>query len=255
MSGLIVTGGGAGIGRAVVEEAGRRGMRVAALDLLAGPACAAAAAALSAGAPDAVGLACDVRDAEDVERAFAQAVARLGALDALVCSAGIDRGGLVHELPEELWSDVIETNLGGTFRACKQALQLFLAGSTGGSIVCIGSPAGVTAFPAAAAYSASKGGVAALVRALAIDYAALGVRVNAVLPGPTDTALMWANVADADRERMQRLIEREIPVKRLATAHEVALAALWLCSPEAVYITGSMLACDGGVLAKSSVSF
>ena len=254
MTALYVTGGGAGIGRAVVELAGRRGYSVAALDLSEERAGEAAARARDAGAPASIGVACDVRDGLSVEAAFARSAAAVGEPGALVCSAGIDRGGQVHEIGEAHWHDVIETNLGGVYRACRHALVAMLAAG-GGSIVCVGSPAGEVAFPGAGAYSASKAGVAALVRAMAIDYVAAGIRVNGVLPGPTNTDLMWANVKDDERAEMLELITGEVPIGRLAEPSEIARMVLWLLSDEASYTTGSMLGCDGGVLARASVSF
>ena len=113
----------------------------------------------------------------------------------------------------------------------------------------------VHAFPGAGAYSASKAGVAALVRAMAVDYVAAGIRVNGVLPGPTNTDLMWANVKDDERAEMLELITGEVPIGRLAEPSEIARMILWLLSDEASYTTGSMLGCDGGVLARASVSF
>ena len=254
MTTLYVTGGGSGIGRAVIEAAGALGFAVAALDLSEARAVEAAEAARAAGAPRAVGLACDVRDGAAVEAAFAAATAAVGVPEALVCSAGIDRGGRIHEIDETQWRDVIETNLGGMYRACKQALPRMLAAGQG-SIVCVGSPAGEVAFPGAGAYSASKAGVAALVRAMAVDYIAHGIRVNGVLPGPTNTDLMWANVKDDEREKMLALIMGEVPIGRLAEPIEIARIVLWLLSDDASYTTGSMLGCDGGVLARASVSF
>ena len=97
--------------------------------------------------------------------------------------------------------------------------------------------------------------MAALVRAMAIDYVAAGIRVNGVLPGPTNTDLMWANVKDDERAEMLELITGEVPIGRLAEPSEIARMVLWLLSDEASYTTGSMLGCDGGVLARASVSF
>ena len=120
--------------------------------------------------------------------------------------------------------------------------------------MCMSSPFALVAAKGTAAYSASKGGVSALVRALAVDYASHGVRVNAVLPGPTETDLMWASVPDDEVPEVREAVKREVPLARLADPEEPARAALWLLSDAASYVTGSQLACDGGVLAKASIS-
>jgi NAD(P)-dependent dehydrogenase (short-subunit alcohol dehydrogenase family) len=124
----------------------------------------------------------------------------------------------------------------------------------GGSIVCLSSPFAHVAAPATGAYASSKGGISALVRALAVDYGRQGIRVNAVLPGPTETSLMWANVPADEVEATRRTIEHDVPVARLADPSEPARAALWLLSDQASYVTGAQLACDGGVSAKASIS-
>jgi NAD(P)-dependent dehydrogenase (short-subunit alcohol dehydrogenase family) len=131
-----------------------------------------------------------------------------------------------------------------------------LAAGRGGSIVLCSSPAAFAGFAAGgvSAYAASKGGLSALTRTLAVDYARYGVRVNAIVPGPTETPLMWAAVADTDRAAIRTQVASEVPLGRLADPSEPARAALWLLSDEASYVTGSHLICDGGVLAKASIS-
>ena len=127
---------------------------------------------------------------------------------------------------------------------------------TRGSIVCTSSPAAFVSMAAGEvpAYSATKGGVSALVRTLAIDYASYGVRVNAVVPGATETPLMWDDVPLSDRERLRAQVAQEIPLGRLAEPIEPARAVVWLLSDASTYVTGSHLVCDGGILAKGSIS-
>jgi NAD(P)-dependent dehydrogenase (short-subunit alcohol dehydrogenase family) len=107
---------------------------------------------------------------------------------------------------------------------------------------------------AAGAYSASKGGISALVRCMAVDYAKYGIRVNAVVPGATETRLMWANVEPSAMPEMRRRICEEVPLGRLASPEEPARAVVWLLSDESSYVTGSHLVCDGGILAKACIS-
>jgi NAD(P)-dependent dehydrogenase (short-subunit alcohol dehydrogenase family) len=251
----VVTGGGAGIGRAVVMQCAARGDRVAVLDIDGPAAREAAAAARAAGAEAALGLECDVSREEHVARAF-QEIAGMGPIYGAFANAGLDTGGFLHELPFETWKRVLDTNLTGIYLTCKYALQQILKAGTPGSIVCTSSPAATVGFAAGAAgaYSASKGGISALVRSMAVDYARHGIRVNAVVPGATETRLMWANVAPADMPEMRRRVCEEVPLGRLASPDEPARAVVWLLSDESSYVTGSHLVCDGGILAKACIS-
>jgi len=253
---IVVTGGGAGIGRAVAMQCAARGDRVAVLDIDGGSARQAAAVALAAGADATLGLECDVSREESVARAFEESAARLGPLSGAFANAGMDAGGFVHELPLETWRRVLDTNLTGVYLTCKYAVRQLLQAGTPGSIVCTSSPAATVAFAAGAAgaYSASKGGISALVRCMAVDYAKYGIRVNAVVPGATETRLMWANVDPPARPGMRRRICEEVPLGRLASPDEPARAVVWLLSDESSYVTGSHLVCDGGILAKASLS-
>ena len=255
---MVVTGGGSGIGRAVARLCAARGDSVAVLDIDGPSAREAAAEALAAGAAGAIGIACDVSQEDNVASAFAQTLKSLGAgsLYGVFANAGMDTGGFVHELPFETWKRVLDTNLNGVYLTCKYALQHLIQGGTGGSIVCTSSPAATVAFAAGAAgaYSASKGGISALVRCMAVDYARHGIRVNAVVPGATETRLMWANVDPAAMPEMRQRICAEVPLGRLASPDEPARAVVWLMSDDASYVTGSHLVCDGGILAKASIS-
>lgn len=253
---LVVTGGGSGIGRAVVEAAAVRGMTVAVLDAARDAAAEVAAGALQTGRGSVVGIECDVREEEQVAAAFARVVKDLGPPAGLFAAAGIDIGGRVHEMDYAQWRRVQSTNVDGTFLSCKYALRVMLGTGERGAIVCCSSPSSFVAFAAggASAYSASKGAVSALVRCLAIDYAPYGIRVNAVVPGATETPLMWANVPTSEQPAMRAQLATEIPLRRMASPAEPAQAVLWLLSEDAAYVTGSHLVCDGGILAKGSIS-
>jgi NAD(P)-dependent dehydrogenase (short-subunit alcohol dehydrogenase family) len=253
---IIITGGGAGIGRAVAYLCAQRGDSIAVLDRDGAAAERTAAEARERGALSAIGIPCDVTVEHEVETAMKVSLAKLGTPWGVFANAGMDLGGFVHELPFEHWQKVIATNLNGVYLTCKHALREMLAGGRGGSIVCTSSPAAFVAFAAGAAgaYSASKGAVSALVRTLAIDYAKHSIRVNAVVPGPTETRLMWANVPEAEISKVRQTICSEVPLGRLADPEEPARAVVWLLSEESSYVTGSHLVCDGGVLAKASIS-
>jgi NAD(P)-dependent dehydrogenase (short-subunit alcohol dehydrogenase family) len=253
---VVVTGGGSGIGRAAALLCAEQHARVAVLDMDGDAASEVAELAKSRGAVAAISIGCDVRSEAEVERACILAKDKFGSLYGLVASAGIDIGGFVHEMPSEAWQRVLATNLTGVYLACKYLIRDMIAAGAGGSIVLVSSPAASVSFAAggAGAYSASKGGVSALVRCLAVDYAAHRIRVNAVVPGPTETALMWANVSDKEKPTMREKICAEVPIGRLADPNEIARPIAWLLSDEASYVTGSHLVCDGGVLAKGCIS-
>jgi NAD(P)-dependent dehydrogenase (short-subunit alcohol dehydrogenase family) len=250
---IIVTGGACGIGFAAARLACVAGADVALVDRDT-DALERAAEALRDNRGRVMRLACDVSDEEQVRQAFARSATGLGAAAGLIASAGIDEGSELHELDSQTWDRVLAVNLRGIFLACREALRQML-GVGRGAIVCLSSPFAVAAAPGGTgAYSASKGGISALVRSLAVDYAARGIRVNAVLPGPTETDLMWANVSAEDVPGVRDTISTEVPLGRMADPTEPARAALWLLSDEASFVTGAGVACDGGVLAKSSVS-
>jgi NAD(P)-dependent dehydrogenase (short-subunit alcohol dehydrogenase family) len=252
--GVVVTGGASGIGRATVLACAERGARVAVLDLDEAGARAAADEATGRGAPSTVGIRCDVRDEVSVAEGIDAAHSGVGPLRMLVASAGIDRGGLVHELELGRWNDVIGTNLTGTFLVCKHVLARMVEHGQGGSIVCLSSPwAEVTAPGGASAYCASKGGISAFVRSIALDYAPFAIRANAVVPGATETPLMWVSVAPEDVPEVRRKTEAQLALGRLADPDDIAAGIAWLLSDQASYVTGSHLVIDGGLMARAGI--
>jgi NAD(P)-dependent dehydrogenase (short-subunit alcohol dehydrogenase family) len=247
---LIVSGAASGIGRSICVLGAARGLRVGLLDAD-GEGAEAVARSLRDQGASAIARQVDVTDWGLLELAFGDLGRQLGTPTKVASCAGIDLGGLLPELGEASLRRVLEVNLVASLHLAALGIA---AMERGGSVVLVSSPAAFAAFPASAAYTASKGGVSAAVRALAVDHAAAGIRVNGLVPGSTNTPLMWANVADDERDATLRLVESEIPLGRLADPDEPARAALWLLSDEASYVTGSHLVCDGGILAKSSVS-
>ena len=253
---IVITGGASGIGNATALLCAARGDNIAVLDTNAEAAKMAAEEALRNGAHDALGLACDVTVEEQIEESFASISARLGPPYGLFANAGIALRGLIHELPAVTWRQIVETNLTGVFLACKHGLRHMMAAKIPGSIVCTSSPTGFVALGAGAvgAYSATKGGISALVHCMAVDYAAYGIRVNAIVPGSTETPLMWRDASPDEVIRLREQLCREIPLGRLAQPEDPARAVAWLLSEESSYVTGSHLVCDGGIMAKGSVS-
>lgn len=231
-----VTGGGSGIGAAVVAALTARGARVAVLDL-------------DPGAAPEGGLAvrCDVGDDGSVRGAVDRVVSELGGLDVLINCAGIAAQGAVEDNDDAEWLRVLDVNVVGIVRTSRAALPA-LRRSQVAAIVNIGSIAATAGLPQRALYSASKGAVAALTRAMAADHLAEGVRVNCVHPGTADTpwvGRLLARAADPAAERAA--LEARQPHGRLVTADEVAGAVAYLVSPAAGSTTGTSIAVDGGM--------
>lgn len=247
----LITGSGSGIGAASAELLAGRGERLVLADLHADTLEAVADRCREAGSPGVQVEVVDVTDASRVEAAVAAGVEAFGAVDRLVTSAGIDRGAPAHEMTEENWDQVVDINLKGTFLAIRAVLARLIEEEKPGSIVCVSSIAAQVGLDEAAAYCASKGGVSAMVRALAIEYAAHGVRINAIAPGATETPLMWANVGDDELQEVRGVVDDVVPMGRLAKPVEQAQVVAWLLSDEASYVTGSVLVSDGGVVSAS----
>ncbi len=254
----LVTGAASGIGAAVVLAAARRGMRVAALDVAAEPVARLAEQVARETRAEVRAIACDVRSEGEVERALAACRDQLGLPVAVLANAGVELDRPAHEQPLEEWSRTLDVNLTGAFLVARHAIRALREAGASGSVVCISSPAAFVGFAGGgnAAYAASKGGVSAMVRSLAIDYAADGIRVNGVVPGATDTPLVTLAVRLDERAVMHRRVveqaREQIPLGRMAEPAEIAEAVTWLWSDAASYVTGSHLVVDGGLMAKSA---
>jgi NAD(P)-dependent dehydrogenase (short-subunit alcohol dehydrogenase family) len=243
----LVTGAGSGIGRESALLFAAEGARLVAVDADLGRAEATARVIEGAGS-EAIAVGADVSRARDVESAVEAARRRFGALHVLFNNAGIfpDGDGVPEETDEEVFDRVIAVNLKGVFLGCKYGIPALRA-SGGGSIVNTASfVALMGAATAQIAYTASKGGVLALTREVAVAHARQGIRANALCPGPVDTPLLAQLLAEP-AARARRLVH--VPMGRLAEAGEVARAALFLASEESSYVNGSTFVVDGGITA------
>jgi NAD(P)-dependent dehydrogenase (short-subunit alcohol dehydrogenase family) len=242
----LVTGGAGGIGRATCQAFFDQGYRVSLTDIDEEGA-AAAAATIDPSGEIVAGLKGDVASTDSVDAMVAATLERFGRLDALVNVAGVVGPGPSEELPDEEWDRLIGIHLSGAFR-CSRAAFPALSKSGAGSIVSISSIAGRTGFSYRVSYCAAKAGIEGLTRALAVEWAKKGVRVNAVAPGHVRTPMLDHSlmIGSVTEEIVQARTDR-IPLGRYAQPEEIAAAVLFLSSPAASYITGEVLCVDGAI--------
>jgi len=239
----LVTGGGRGIGRAIATELARGGASVAITYRGSQAAAEALAVELNRTFDVAVRpVLCDVREASEIDRAFAEVKDTMGAVSVLVNNAGMTADNLVMRMSEEAWDDVLATNLRGTFLASKAALRDMIR-ARGGRIVNITSVVGVSGNAGQANYAAAKAGIIGFTRSLAQEVASRGITVNAVAPGFVMTD-MTAGLTDEQKEG----IRQRIPMGRYGEASEIASVVAFLASDAASYITGQVINVDGGLV-------
>jgi 3-oxoacyl-[acyl-carrier protein] reductase len=236
----IVTGSARGIGLAIARKLAESGVNVAVCDVDEAGARAAAESFKALGIK-ALGLKADVTRAADVEALVKAAADAFGGVNILVNNAGVTRDGLLMRMKEEDWDLVLNVNLKGAFLCTKCAIK-YIMKSDYGRVINIASVVGLMGNAGQANYAASKGGLIALTKTLAKEFASRGVTANAVAPGFIQTA-MTDKLKDEDK---QKLTER-IPLKTLGQPGNVADAVHFLASPTAAYITGQVLAVDGGM--------
>jgi NAD(P)-dependent dehydrogenase (short-subunit alcohol dehydrogenase family) len=244
----LVTGAASGIGRATARALAREGAAVLVADRD-GEGAERVAAEIAGNGGTARAARCDVTRAGEVDAMVRAACGAFGGrLDCAVNNAGITApGGLVHELALEAWEHQLAVNLTGVFLCLRAELPVMRA-QRAGAIVNVSSGAGVIGAPGLGHYCAAKHAVLGLTKTAALENAALGVRVNALCPGSTDTPMLrgFMDTSEAARRR----ILGSIPAGRLGTPEEVAEAAVWLCSDRASYVSGHALLVDGCAVAR-----
>ena len=237
----MVTGGGRGIGRAVALKLGETGLDVAVNYSKSAAAAEELCRELSARGVSAKAFPADVSKAEDVAALFKSIEASMGTVQVLINNAGIARDNLLMRMKEEEWSDVIATNLNSAFYCTKEALRGMVR-NRWGRIVCIASVVGLVGNAGQANYSATKAGLIGFAKSAAREYAAKGVTVNVVAPGFIET-----DMTHVLKENVRAAMLRQIPAGRLGSVEDVAKAVAFFASGESEYVTGQVLAVDGGM--------
>jgi 2-hydroxycyclohexanecarboxyl-CoA dehydrogenase len=239
----VVTGAGSGMGLAISRQLADRGHRVALLDLNEDAAQQAAKSLREAGG-QALGIHADVSDRQAIDAALLEVRSSFGPVEIMVTSAGLDEFVSFTDLTSEAWDRMIAVNLTGTFHCLQAAIPDMLAGHWG-RIVTISSSSAQSGAKRMAHYVASKGGVIALTKALALEYAPHGITVNTIPPGFIETPMVHRAEARGDLPNLAAVVA-QTPGRRAGTADDIASACSFLCSEEAGYITGQALNVNGG---------
>lgn len=235
----LVTGAGRGMGKAIAERLVAEGARVAVTDIDETSAVRTAAAL-----DGAAGFRLDITDADEVNRRIDEIVAALGPIDALVNNAGWDRLAPFLDTDEDLWERLIDINLRGPIRMTKAVLPQMVERQSG-RIVNISSDAGRVGSTGEAVYSACKAGIIGFGKTVAREVARYGITINAICPGPTDTALL-EDVAQGN-EKVIESLKRAIPMRRIGLPEDIAGAVAFMVSDDAGFITGQTLSVSGGL--------
>jgi len=235
----LVTGASRGIGRAIAERLAQRGANVACVATRAEN-CSETVAACNAAGVRTLALGVDVADPPAVQGVVDQVVNELGGLDVLVNNAGVTRDQILLRMTPEDFDRVVDVNLKGAFLFIRSAARTLM--KSRGRIVNISSVVGLTGNPGQANYAASKAGLLGLTRSVALELASRGVCVNAVAPGFIETDMTASITEGAAQELTQK-----IPLKRIGTPAEIALAVDYLVGPGGAYVTGQTLVVDGGL--------
>ncbi|HKV24359.1 MAG TPA: SDR family oxidoreductase [Candidatus Acidoferrum sp.] len=242
----LVTGGGSGIGRAIALAFAREGASVAVAGRRKDKLKETVRGVEKAGGKG-LAVECDVSRAKDAERAVKETAKKFGRLDVLVNNAGVLHVSTIEGISEEEWDRLMTINLKGPFLMSRAALPEFRKAG-GGAIVNIGSVLGLVAMRDRAAYSASKGGVTLLTKAMALDHAQDKVRVNCICPSIVETELVAGLFAGSEQGReMRKKRVAQIPLGRMGTPEDVAEMAVFLASEESSWVTGAAIALDGGL--------
>jgi NAD(P)-dependent dehydrogenase (short-subunit alcohol dehydrogenase family) len=249
---VVITGGAEGIGRSCALAYAEAGARVVIGDIRE-EAGEAVVVAIRSGGGEARFLRSDAGRSAECRALVQHAVDAYGGVDVLHANAGMELCKTVWDTSDEDWERVIAVNLGGAFHAARAAMLAMRARGTGGVVLMTASPHAFVTSREIAAYAASKGGMVALMRAMALEGAPFGIRANALLPGAIETPMLHREAAGApDPAALLRQFAQAHPLNRLGTPEDIARVAVFLASDDAAFMTGACVAVDGGLMAVAN---
>lgn len=244
----LVTGATSGIGLAIATELAGRGATLALVGRRREKGLAQASALVATGV-SAEFFECDLSERDSADQLAAQVLARFGCIDVLINNAGVLFNGSAIECTDEQWEHIQNVNVSAAFRLCRAVLPGMIERRSG-SIVNIASDWALMGAPNALAYCVSKAALAQLTRCIALDHASVGIRVNAVCPGDTDTPMLDQAYDEGDRSSKEARLAAGIPMGRVARPEEVAKAVAFVASDQASFMTGALIPVDGGTSAQ-----
>jgi NAD(P)-dependent dehydrogenase (short-subunit alcohol dehydrogenase family) len=246
----IITGAGSGIGAATAVIFAKEGARVVIADIEKNKGMDMVDL-IKSNNGEAIFMQVDLTVADSIEKMVKSTMETYGRLDILVNNAGIYLQANAVDTSEKDWNRIMDVNLRGVFLCCKYSIPEMIKGGKGGVIVNVGSEAGIVGIKNQVAYNVSKGGIIALTKSIAVDFAAQNIRVNCVCPGTTETALVKeALIKTSDPKKARRELEMVRPANRLGRPEEIAYGLLYMASDESPYATGAILSIDGGYTAQ-----
>jgi NAD(P)-dependent dehydrogenase (short-subunit alcohol dehydrogenase family) len=246
----IITGAGSGIGAATAVIFAKEGARVVIADIEKNKGMDTVNL-IKSNNGEAIFVQVDLTAADSIKKMVISTIEAYDRLDILVNNAGIYLQANAVDTSEKDWNRIMDVNLRGVFLCCKYSIPEMIKGGKGGVIVNVGSEAGIVGIKNQVAYNVSKGGIIALTRSMAVDFATQNIRVNCVCPGTTETTLVKEALSKASEpEKARRELEMVRPANRLGRPEEIAYGILYMASDESPYATGTILSIDGGYTAQ-----